>query len=502
MAEYVRNDTTVSADNAVGRTAEVLESYRTIVTNSSAPTSPTKPPGQIVRAAVALFTLADIVNIIGPEGRSWCAVLSEIPTPGFTLDLGDDIRSPKLAAQKRILADHVDDTFDAVSQLLAAGWEASANVARLRLVVEEALRAICEKFAVQRLRRENLELNSAEEVADILGCSVNDVTVLKKSKGLVWVTTWTGEERYPKFQFDGDRVCSVIQEVLPEIASMRDDSGVLHGLHGWPLALFLERYLPYGHTHNDPEIDEAGTFVELLTGMNLWSPHLQLRRTRSLDSIQGQEQAEIKANTELFRVQEARHAEPFYFTSYDENAGIMPGSGRLDLPQSTGRGTWYVADNEKGAWREVLDQHPVLTLDDIVGRSRWTLKPLQNIANLAEATGGRAALTAARRRRDTLDVARRIAAATTTGGELLFRGIRYCLNKDRNGHGYAFFGPTGQSQPGDADLGPWEKTSKTRAVGDGDLWSILAWRELREPEFPVILKRFPGENPTPPSSSP
>ncbi|MDR1237763.1 MAG: hypothetical protein LBK28_05940 [Propionibacteriaceae bacterium] len=137
-----------------------------------------------------------------------------------------------------------------------------------------------------------------------------------------------------------------------------------------------------------------------------------------------------------------------------------------------------------GAWREVLDQFPVLTLNAILGRVRHELVSNGPIGNIVLATGGRAALTNARRRIDTLAVAMRAKEAN-------YAGIKYCLNKERTANGFALFGPEGKKNEGDDCVASWTWKATIPALQDEHLLEMLRWRERNDPAFPVVYRCFP-----------
>ncbi|MDR1293608.1 MAG: hypothetical protein LBK59_01415 [Bifidobacteriaceae bacterium] len=332
------------------------------------------------------------------------------------------------------------------------------------------------------------------DVAAALGVGLGDVAAMADRREVVSVTTWAGEMVYPEFQFHGGTVCPIVARVLRDIAAkpcaatgMRPDRWV--GLHGWSLALFLDHVLR-GHRHG-VELDHAGTIEELLRSTTLWRPQLAAARTGTLDGINGSKRTTIAAGRTMHRVTRVGW-NPCYFSAYtrDPVSGEIPlETGRLDLPASSGEGTWYLGDRETGVWREVLDQYPVVTLEEILTKQRVELAPKVRVGGIVDVTGGGARLTAVHRRATTLHVARRLRIDDNAAG------VKYSLSKERRANGFALFGTAGEQDLRATDHGEWDQKGRAiPALQDPHLWTVLKWREDNDP-LPIVLKRFP---PTPP----
>jgi hypothetical protein len=209
---------------------------------------------------------------------------------------------------------------------------------------------------------------------------------------------------------------------------------------------------------------------------------LAQKKTTELDNINDTNRAQLTAGSEYYRVQEVRYSSFCYFSCYEDTVESLPENvGRLDLPESGGKGTWYIADSPGGAWREIIGRRPVITLDDILSRNRLNIKPAITIDAIADTTRGGAWLSRALYREDTLDVARRLEQQGC-------RGIKYRLNLSVGGCGYALFGPAGGTDPLAARLGRWSRSSMP-AVEDPVVWDFL--REQRAEGQLIILRRLP-----------
>ncbi|MDR1152132.1 MAG: RES domain-containing protein [Bifidobacteriaceae bacterium] len=454
-----------------------------------------KARAEATRALIAFFTLADVLGVGGSpaDDGTWCAALRDVDD-----DLKDSCPSfaPSTSHEmtRRILVDHLADAEDSFTALCGPPSTILSATIMVRLTVSASqirARYCADKDA---LPPELMTLLSEDEARRELGMpELKDVRDMVRHGELLAVTLWTGEVWYPAFQFHFGAVCPEIAEVLPKIVREWDPSrnngeGRPAGLHGWELALFLHHH--HLRFHEDPDVDDAGTIEELLSAVNLLESHVRALRTRSLDTVkEDPSKASIWPCRRMHRVKRVKDSAVRYSTYTKSPPDLRVGVGRLDLPgpeDKPSTGTWYIADTPTGAWREVLDQSPVLTLDAILTRERVELKATRFIRGIARLTGGRAALTSARRRADTLDVAKRIA-------EQGYRGIKYCLSKERSGNGFALFGPTTAKHPGDPGADSWKLRKRSPALQDRYLREALDWREKNEP-YPVILRRFP---PTP-----
>jgi hypothetical protein len=450
------------------RAVTVLEAYQEVIRLTPVGAPRIDPSlARVLRVAVAFFTPVDIVGSPSARPTSWCETLVTYSNP-WILSLPHTSRPKRDQDTAMILCEHANDLIDALNDLYLPLWSAKAAK------VADGLDEICGRFGADRSKDSYQELPtiSRKDVASKLRVEPRKVDRMRMKGQLVWVKTWSGGYRYPSFQFDGDKVCPWIEEVLPHAV-----------LEGWPLALFLAQALPRPHRH-DLRVDWPKKIEADLGRVGLWRPHLLQPKTGHLDDINGQTTTTMPGPAFYYRVQDVQYSEPWYFSAYDDRLGSLPADvGRLDLPKASGDGTWYLADTSEGAWREILGRRPVISLDDILNRRLWKLTPNQDIDEIADVTAGARPLSFALRRADTLDVARRL-------HERGLRGIKYGLNLNPASYGYALFGPAGNTDPSVAGLGTWSH-SRTPMVDDPSAWAFLRNRKLEDPRLPVILRRLP-----------
>ncbi|MDR1237764.1 MAG: hypothetical protein LBK28_05945 [Propionibacteriaceae bacterium] len=259
--------------------------------------------GKEIRTLIAFFTLADVVGIHGKgedgkwrEELTWRSRLTEGLDSNELKELCQWFQPAKSDDMiKRVLPDLAFDVLDAFDKMRGISV---ADVATVPVnSFANSIREICAHYDVKPRMSHSVSVLTEAEVATVLGRSAVTVRGMARRGKIVAVAAWTGERVYPAFQFHGQVICPIVTKVLKDIAGPQEHVAGAEagrprkknvGLHGWELALFLHNHLGSSeHLRECPDhyVDDAGTIEELLTGMNLWLPHLRARRTRALDGI-------------------------------------------------------------------------------------------------------------------------------------------------------------------------------------------------------------------------
>jgi RES domain len=363
-------------------------------------------------------------------------------------------------AVKRMLEDQVTDLEEAVQDLseLAPSYRLYGHKAE----VKKAVREIRKLFDLRTIPPLTLDLWDAKRVQDELRIDQVKLDELVASREVCRVKTWSGDHEYPSFQFQAG-------QVRPPVSYAHKNAAP--AFSGWPFAVWAERH----------QEESKAFFKASLEKRGLWTPTWATRATNQFKDVDGAPKYQVPASSELFRVTRAGYS-PFYFSSIPKVRTKSSQAGRFDLAESERRGSVYLSESAEGAWREVLDREPVVSLRTVVQRTMWTLTPNTSF-NVANVTSDPTDIAACVIRRDTQQLAARLALHDV--------GIRYRLRTSGNEIGIVLFGPTGATLPTTAGLGIWS-SQFTDAVFDASLWKYLDYREEHEGGL-VILRRFPDE---------
>jgi hypothetical protein len=423
--------------------------------------------GQFFRVMV---TFCSVLSLATPKlktaaGARWGSHL--FGTSEFRMIGYSTFAVPKKAVGvRRLLDDQATDLVEAATEL-ADSSPLSGSVYGLISSIEDSIDEICRKFGSHRSPRLDLETWSADETADRLGLSIQALNALIKNSEILSVISWSGEVKFPIFQFDGGAVKPVFVNLARNVAD---------SFSGWRLAVWAQQ-------HKDEPDD---FFKTRLTKLGLWKAAWAEPATGDLDRVRGN-LATVPAGSPLFRIVRSANS-PFYFSSSSQGdapaAAPMeptPPAGRFDLHRSTQHGTLYLAETARGAWREVLDREPVVTLHDIITRTSWTLTPKQD-HKVSDVTTGSVDVSGSNNRLDTQHLAQRL--------QPRFAGIRYRLRSTIDDFGLALFGAAGARQPSVAGIGFWD-SDPSGALDDDGLWEYLSKRDTSD--APVLLRRFPHE---------
>lgn len=310
-----------------------------------------------------------------------------------------------------------------------------------------------------------INLMTAEWVRDQCGHSdTRPVKRMTRQRRIISVPTWTGERMYPEFQFERGKLLDSVQLVCREAHSSLTD---------WPLAVWMAM-----HKHQ-----KVPYFEQRLGEIGLWMPSRldgpshqfqDLARAAATD-------APFPLSGPLYRVSRSENS-PFYFSSAD--AADPHAGGRFDLAGKSGHGSLYTGETPVGAWSEVFDRLPVLTLHDLFERRLWELRP-QGPLEVWNLEHHRPQLFSTRRRADTQEVA---AMAFNQRRQ----GLRVRLRSVGGEMGAVLFGRAGATLPSAAGIGLWN-AEPTHGIEDHGLWQYITQREENNSAFPVVLRRFPTE---------
>lgn len=463
---------------------ELLGYFKWVVADAAAedPVLHVSDSNRVVRIIVTYFSLHKIVTAVVKTSTGSCWGAHVVSPNDFEQIAFDDFDVPRsVTARARLLEDQSADLIEATSDLgeLVPGPVSIAYIAAIRRVVED----LCHHFGTrvgQPLSASEypFELYAKERACSELGISETELENRRKTRAVLSVPTWLGDIRYPGFQFSRGDVKPVIKHII---------SNVDRRLSDWPLTIFM-------FTHRD---EHENFFVKVLQDRGLWRPAWTQQPTREFKGLAAKNFGTRRSRLTLYRVANERYS-PFYFSSCVSvrDAGSLGApltevgapletdvGGRFDLDHETGRGTVYLAESPSGAWAEVLDREPVVTLRSLLGRYEWTLVRKNGIS-LGDVTE-RGAQIATANRADTQALAGRISA---DGHE----GVRYILRARGNEIGVALFGTAGANLPGSVGLGAWSSRRKPGIEAKG-LWDYLSDREKRDVSYPVLLRRFPDE---------
>lgn len=420
--------------------------------------------GRMYRVMVVFRSLMAIFehDLKTASGASWGAHL--FSTADFAPVVFEEFEPPTSPpAVQRILADQVADMLEAASDATKLGLSYVSFAMRGQL--EEALDGICTYFKTTRKPPLTIDFWDAEAVRRDLGLAdLAAVHRLAARREILSVETWSGETMYPQFQFH-------LGKILPKMSRLA--KSVPESLSGWPLTVFA-------YEHRD---EPDGFFKNTLEPRGLWTASWGGKATNQFKHVDGKPEYTIAAGSPLYRVARTGYS-PFFFASTPKRLTKDKTSGRFDLPHNLNRGTVYTAETPRGAWREVLDREPIVTLSSLLGRTMWTLSPMTSL-HVGDITGGASsALASTPLRADTRQLAERLSN--------IFKGLRYPLRTTMGDKGIALFGPAGPTLPNSANLGMWASES-VDGFGHDALWEYIAFREKHEKSFPVVLRRFPAE---------
>lgn len=435
--------------------------------------------GRVLRAVMAGLTVVDLVGgaAANIEGVLW--------TKGLRFPRVFDRSKPlrlvvpeNEALVGRIVADQTHEVYLAVTDLTFRS--SGISFVAFLPAIEKLLDELCAHYGVHRSTKEiRGPLLREEEACDRLGCTPAQIATMVADRRIVSVTSWTGEVCFPQWQFENRGVCPLVSYVLEHTPSTFSE---------WPLALFLSH-----HYREEEHVQHSkrgkSFFKTILKRRAIWLSTFRRSANGSLGNVTSLSRTDLLPTRSLYRVTKWYRG-PFHFRNFDDLAperGLPSGTGRLDLPKSSGYGTMYLTETPKGAWSEVFGHIPVLTLDDVCDRVIHEVKPKSAVANLADAAQGRPDLITNNSRQETCRFAHELHRAGV-------KGIRYGLAAMQGEIGYALFGIVDgvtDLRTG-AGLGTWNKKGPSRpAVLDEGFWAYLELRDKSEPYFPIMLRRFP-----------
>jgi len=438
----------------------------------------------------------------------------------------------------RILLPYIVDEFkqairDAV--LLQDGVPDSHNAAAIvadpEAAICDSMRAITGNLECPEVKiPDQLEFATTAEVA----CSIRELAeeygesatasrdVLVTNGRMLAVTDWSGETRYPKFQFR-PHVPTVLYRTLPNVPAFENP---------WAIALFFRTSIQGQKLFTDDDVSECVEIIRWRLGfVNQWKPSIVAFPTNPAEGSHEMINNDIRTAatritrlpSKLFRVAKLTYT-PFHHQCVTPNipkeSKDYLQAGRL-TPSLSYVGACYYAGASDASWAEAMAQHVTLCLDDILGRLlfQFKIKPLNGqeladmwLTNLSDTQlVGR---SISKGRAVTRDLADRL--IETYPGRI---GVQYRLTKPddcdsgnsrtHNIHGYAIWGPPGEANPvglradhaydteGDGpSRGKWDAgRGGTPALDDSSGFAEYLTQRLTQKEqpYPVALWRFPTQ---------
>lgn len=340
--------------------------------------------------------------------------------------------------------------------------------AQVQLALEEMCAAVGAFSPVSGL---GFRCWSQSEVQSALVWTSAEVDDAVAQRKLVSVESWAGELEFPDFQFRLGHTATIHAWVAFVLAGTPDS------FEGWPLAIWLSR------NRAKPE----GFYEEKLTDRGLWTaawgqPPVGIFAKEEAWKIR----TAIDSGADLWRVSPSAIT-PFRFAQADMpspgSIGKMRPAGRFDVDRArSDLGSLYLAETPLGAWSEVLDREPVVTLRHLTNRDAWRLKPHRGFV-LVDLDGAGPKVCTTSRRADTQDLATKYAIAG-------HQGLRACL-RTGGGRSIVLFGTGGKRLPSSGGLGGWS-AKRIPGVQGEPLWDYLADR-MEDPDLATVLRRLPGD---------
>lgn len=318
----------------------------------------------------------------------------------------------------------------------------------------------------------DMPLLTAEEAADQLKIKTKKrETIEKRAKAreLISVQLWTGEERYPQFQFDAAKGLHDAVRVVCTKADPR--------FRGWALALWMI----------DKTTKPESYFERVLGARGLWTPHWSEAPDDEFSVNEpGVRTTKLQSRTRPYYRVSRNDLSPFFFSTAPvvKAGSAPPPAGRFDLSDTGDHGSIYIADTGEGAWAEVLDRQPLVTLRDLLRRTMWQLQPSDHVDKIADTSSFAVSVAASPNRGNTQAMARVFYEGDRRGMKVTLRGS--------SSVGWVLFGLKGARLPVVAGIGPWDATPTT-GLADPDLWKYLKSRDSQSTDMRVRLARFPGE---------
>jgi hypothetical protein len=421
----------------------------------------------ITRILVGVSTVIALLQLKTENGEEWGAHL--FGTGEFASVLFDRFQPPDSQwGIQRMLADELEDLRQTVRRLTRVMTRPFHSVAR----IESNTKSIASELGCPDATEMDLDLYDAEAVCDQLDITPAELQAKVDDHEIFTVPDWTGETMYPRFQF-------LLGKTVDEFSEAR--KGIAKEFNGWPFAIWLYQNKDMG----------AGYYKVDLEPRGLWDATWNAPANNQFERLSGNLKADVPANRPLYRISRDAFT-PFYFassatttastTARPVRSGIDTRPGRFDLSKA-GSGSMYLADSKWGAWREVLDREPVVTLHSLLGRTMWTLTPSVEI-KVGDLTKYPVDLVSTSVRAATIQLADRLSRGS-------IQGMKYLLRSGPNEHGVVLFGNAGPTLPSQTGLGIWGATSEP-AFHDAALWEYLAFR-VDEEERAVVFRRLPGE---------
>jgi hypothetical protein len=328
--------------------------------------------------------------------------------------------------------------------------------------VEHCLSSICTGlggiWTTNSVIWNKIALVSLSKARENLGIEEDEFQQQVKSKKVLAVRDWSGDEKYPEFQFGENQIISIVQKVLS--SSDLDP-------RTWETVIYL-------HEVFENKTEESLVTRDLLLAGRWKKEPSEPPINTPLTS------RTIETGTALYRIVKSSHS-PFFFAQYSES-GI---GGRFDLPDSGDNGTLYTACSVKGACCEIFRREPNLSLGNLMAKKIWTLRTdcSFDVTDL-RSEGAHFPANTVR------EVTQKIAVEVSEKSNI--KGIIAQLRSNASEEGLTLFGPGGSTPPAVAGLGCWEAVSspllKHKEVID------FVQEEERRQEFPRIhLNRFPSD---------
>lgn len=302
-----------------------------------------------------------------------------------------------------------------------------------------------------------------------IGLSEAEVRARATTSELLTVSTWAGQQVFPLVQIVG----GAVPTNLPRLLAAVDGEG---RLSRWHLAIWLSQ--PFRPSGERP-VDVLDSEYDEVLGV--------LQRTRVVHGPPGATprvadesvfEAAVAGN-HLRAVPAVDAEEAFFYRIAEREYGpfyFSQGKHRFDLLPGAEEGSVYFALSSAGAFDEVLQRSPVISLDHLLRHTLWKALPARRVTdlfdlsdgNLAEQLGFDAELTRSLNRDKTQEAARKIHAAGA-------RGIIYDLFESNTGKGVALFGRCGRSQPESSGLPAFALEQAPLAFVE-ELWEWMTMR--------------------------
>lgn len=262
---------------------------------------------------------------------------------------------------------------------------------------------------------------------------------------VVPATSHPVEMQFPRFQFvkttdTRTKRDSEFREIRKDVAYCLENTTPAFSGHEAALWFWIHGAKKFSLDSNkDNELDMSQTWEPKLTDIGLWNSALGEASSLNIPPELSTFLTNLQPST-LFRITRRKFPQPFFYSHVAQWDGKY---GRFDLLEVSENdpepqyGTCYFGFTALGAFNEVFERLPYVSLDDLISYSLWQATFSVKIENVFDASHFGVNIVSTSRRRDTQGYATELHRCSNPA----ITSIKYRLRSQVSEYGFAVFSP-------------------------------------------------------------